>query len=104
MRTCTKLKRLVLTVALKNDLVDILNKNLCKDVGLKSLQITFAAPGGGTSSEIGGGGEIKFHKYIKNLRSLSVLNIGDKNFSENMFDMASIRKLKELNLSFVPEL
>ena len=46
MKTCTKLKRLVLTVALKNELVDILNKNLSKDVGLKSLQITFASAGG----------------------------------------------------------
>jgi len=48
--------------------------------------------------------EIKFHKYLKNLRSLHLLNIADKNFTETMFDMASIRKLKELNLSFVPDL
>ena len=48
--------------------------------------------------------EIKFHKYLKNLRSLQLLNVADKNFSETMFDMASIRKLKELNLSFIPEL
>lgn len=48
--------------------------------------------------------EIKFHKYLKNLRSLQILNIADKNFSETMFDMGSIRKLKELNLSFIPDL
>lgn len=33
-----------------------------------------------------------------------MLNVADKNFSETMFDMASIRKLKELNLSFIPDL
>jgi hypothetical protein len=32
------------------------------------------------------------------------VNIADKNFSETMFDMASIKKLKELNLSFAPDL
>jgi hypothetical protein len=48
--------------------------------------------------------EIKFHKYLKNLKSLHLVNIADKNFSETMFDMASIRKLRELNLSFIPEL
>ena len=32
------------------------------------------------------------------------MNINDKNFSETMFDMASIRKLKDLNLSFTPDL
>ena len=48
--------------------------------------------------------EIKFHKYLKNLRSLHLMNIADRNFSETMFDMASIRKLKELNLCFVPDL
>lgn len=35
---------------------------------------------------------------------MQLLNIADKNFSETMFDMASIRKLKELNLSFLPDL
>lgn len=32
------------------------------------------------------------------------MNVNDKNFSETMFDMASIRKLKDLNLSFTPDL
>lgn len=32
------------------------------------------------------------------------MNIADKNFSETMFDMASTRKLRELNLCFVPDL
>ena len=48
--------------------------------------------------------EIKFHKYLKNLRYLHFINIADRNFAETMFDMASIRKLKELNISFVPDL
>ena len=48
--------------------------------------------------------ELKLHKYLKHLRSLHLANIADKNFSETMFDMASVRKLKELNLSFVADL
>jgi hypothetical protein len=50
------------------------------------------------------GFEIKFHKYLKNLRSLRLDNVADKNFSDTLFDMASIRKLRELNLTFVPDL
>jgi hypothetical protein len=41
---------------------------------------------------------------LKNLRSLTLSNIADKNFSETMFDMGSIRKLRDLNLSFIPDL
>lgn len=48
--------------------------------------------------------EIKFHKYLKNLRSLQLVNIADRNFAETMFDMAAVRKLKELNLCFVNDL
>ena len=94
----------MVTVALKSDLIELLNKNIGKDAGLRALQITFANPQGlqmMAQSEVY---EIKFHKYLKNLRSLHLLNIADKNFTETMFDMASIRKLKELNLSFVPDL
>jgi hypothetical protein len=32
------------------------------------------------------------------------VNIADKNFSETLFDMASFKKLRELNLCFVPDL
>lgn len=94
----------MVTVALKSDLIELLNKNIGKDAGLRALQITFANPQGLQMMAQSEAYEIKFHKYLKNLRSLHLLNIADKNFSETMFDMASIRKLKELNLSFVPDL
>ena len=96
------MKRLIITVNLKADIIDILNKNLGKDANLKSLAIYFATNQGVSSGE--NNYEIKFHKYLKNLRTLHLVNISDKNFSETMFDMASIRKLRELNLCFVPDL
>ena len=48
--------------------------------------------------------EIKFHKYLKYLKSLTLLNVGDRNFTETMFDMACAKKLKELSLSFANDL
>jgi hypothetical protein len=36
----------VVTVALKSDLIELLNKNIGKDAGLRALQITFANPQG----------------------------------------------------------
>lgn len=42
MRTSTRLKRLVITVNIKADLIDALNKNIGKDANLKSLAIYFA--------------------------------------------------------------
>ena len=44
MKGSQKLKRLVITVALKGDLIELLNKNIGKDAGLRALQITFANP------------------------------------------------------------
>jgi hypothetical protein len=39
------LKKLVITVALKGELIDLLNKNIgSKDANLRQLQITFANP------------------------------------------------------------
>lgn len=108
---CQRLKRLTISVNLKQDLVELLNKNIGKDTNLKSLAIQFAnyMNTSSSSSSIAGAAadanyEIKFHKYLKNLRSLTLVNISDRNFSETMFDMASIRKMKELNLSFTPDL
>ena len=99
----------MITINLKSDLIEILNENIAKDSNIKSLAIYFAnyqpvtASGAGQQQVIDNF-EIKFHKYLKNLRSLSLVNVADKNFSDTMFDMASIRKLRELNLSFVPDL
>jgi hypothetical protein len=37
MRCSQRLKRLVITVALKSELIDMLNKNIGKDAGLRAL-------------------------------------------------------------------
>lgn len=42
MKTATHLKRLAITLNLKPDLLDVLNKNIGKDASLKSLAIVFA--------------------------------------------------------------
>lgn len=47
---------------------------------------------------------IKFPKYLKTLRSLSLLGIWHKDFTETLFDMASQKRLKKLSLNFVNEL
>jgi hypothetical protein len=47
MKNSQKLKRLVITVALKGDLIELLNKSIgSKDANLRQLQITFANPQG----------------------------------------------------------
>jgi hypothetical protein len=65
-------------------MVDILNKNLTKEVMFKQLEVNFT-----NTTKQGEQYEIKFPKYLKNLRSLSLHNICDKNFTETLFDMAS---------------
>jgi hypothetical protein len=44
MKLATKLRRLAITVTLKTELIDILNKNIGKDASFRSLQITFVNP------------------------------------------------------------
>jgi hypothetical protein len=87
-----------MTVNWKHDYIELLNKYINKDSNYKFLSINFTSPSPTDNFEI------KFHKYLKNLKSLHLRNIADKNFSETMFDMACIRKLKELSLGFTPDL
>ena len=47
---------------------------------------------------------IKFPKYLKKLKSLTLTNIWHRDFTETLFDMASQRRLKSLNLQFIPDL
>lgn len=103
LKNASRLKRLIVTVNLKSDLMELLNKNIGKDANLRQLAITFQNYQQASDKHLENL-EIKFHKYLKNLRSLQLVNIADKNFSETMFDMASTKKLKELNLCFVPDL
>lgn len=42
LKNAFKLKRLLITVNLRNDLIEILNKNIGKDANFKSLSIYFA--------------------------------------------------------------
>eukprot|EP00347_Sterkiella_histriomuscorum_P008952 403343108 len=92
----SRLRKLLLNVSVKPEIIDVLNKGINKDNNFKQLSVNFQA---GESFF-----EVKFHKYLKNLKSLSLTNVGDKNFTESMFDMACIRKLRELSLSFIPDL
>lgn len=93
-----KLKRLSLTVTMKQEMIDILNKSLGKESNFKQLAITFI-----NSSKQGENYEMKFPKYLKNLKSMHILNICDKHFTETLFDMASQKRLKQLHLSFITD-
>lgn len=84
MKHTRKLKKLTLTVNMKQDMIDILNKSLSKESNFKQLSITFT-----NSSKSSEQYEIKFPKYLKHLKSLSMLNICDKHFTETLFDMGS---------------
>ena len=46
MKHSQNLKKLVITVALKGELIELLNKNVGKDANLRQLSITFANPQG----------------------------------------------------------
>ena len=65
-------------------MVELLNKNLGKENHIKSLSIKFTNPTKPNENY-----EIKFPKYLKNLKRLSIHNIADKNFTETLFDLGS---------------
>jgi len=46
---------------------------------------------------------IKFHKYLKKLKRLKLTNIWHRDFTESLFDMASQRHLRILDLKFLPD-
>lgn len=80
--------------------IDILNNALTRNSPLEHVAITFIVDqkrGGSTTS-------IKFPKYLKMLKSLTLHGIWHKDFTETLFDMASQRRLKKLSLCFVNEL
>lgn len=99
----TALKKLQLTVATKPEIMDVLNKKITKESAFKSLIVNFVSHSSSTTPTPTDF-QVKFHKYPKNLRTLALTNIGDKNFSETLFDMACIRRLRDLTLSFTPDL
>ena len=101
-KACPKLKKLQITANLKLEIVEVLNKFIQKDANLRTLIVNFANYQ--NSQPESQSYELKFHKYLKNLRHLSLKNIAYKHFSESMFDMACIKKLKELSLGFIPDL
>ena len=92
LKHCSKLKTLLLNV--KPSMIWILNKGLNKEISIKTLKINFAIE---TTEHF----ELKFPKYLKHLRSLTLNNIADKNLTDTLMDMASLSRINELTLGFV---
>lgn len=89
------MKKLTLTVNPKAEILDVLNKHLGKESKIKQLLINFIA------NSVNDQSVIKFPKYLKNLKSLIMWNIYDRNFTDTLFDLASQKRLKELGLGFI---
>lgn len=103
------LERIQFTVKVKDGLVVLLNQSLNRESRIKHVDICFDASDSGEMPEMNQtlasvkDFEIKFPRYMKHLRSLSLRNICDKNFTETLFDMASQSRLRSLSLSLVHE-
>ena len=91
-----------MTVQTKDSIVTLLNQNLTRESSIQNLEVNFIyANKQGTKSDANF--DIRFPKYMKHLKSLSLHNIADKNFTETMFDMACQRKLKFFSFSLLNE-
>lgn len=86
--------------AMSNTNVEILNNCLTRHSPLEKLTIHYLTeekPNAGMTT-------IKFPKYLKRLKSLTLHGVWHKDFTETLFDMASQRRLRKLSLSFVKDL
>ena len=81
------LKKLRITAisAFRKTNIEIINSSLSKESPLEELEVTFVHEQDPKSSLT----QIKFPKYLKRLRSLTLNGIWHKEFAEVMFDMAS---------------
>ena len=79
--------------------IEILNNSLGRQSQIEDLEVQFTHK----ASEKGCISAIKFHKYLKKLKRLKLTNVWHRDFTESLFDMASQRHLKTLDLQFVPE-
>lgn len=74
-----------------------MNNTLNKQCQIEDLHISFKHQQGEKSSLT----PIKFPKYLKKLKAMTLENVWHKEFTETLFDMASQKRLKKLSLSFV---
>lgn len=96
------LKKLKITAlhALKKTNIEILNGSLSKDSSIEELEVTFVHEVDQKSSLT----QIKFPKYLKKLRALTLNGIWQKDFAEVLFDMASQKRIQKLCLGFIPDI
>ena len=96
------LKKLKITAlhALKKTNIEILNSSLSKDSSIEELEVTFVHEVDQKSSLT----QIKFPKYLKKLRALTLNGIWQKDFAEVLFDMASQKRIQKLCLGFIPDI
>lgn len=96
------LKKLRITAisAFRKTNIDILNSSLSKESPLEELEVNFVHETDQKSSLT----QIKFPKYLKRLKSLTLNGIWHKDFAEILFDMASQKRIKKLCLGFVPDI
>ena len=83
-RGLKKLEKLKMEVIWCSNILSIINRHLNKECCIKDLEINFLVPNSDSNSL-----EIKFPKYMKNLQSLTLLNVQDYDLTDTMFDMAS---------------
>ena len=74
--------------------IEILNNSLGRQSQVEDLEVNFMHD----KDEPGSKTAIKFPKYLKRLKSLTLTGIWHKDFTETLFDMAAARRLKTLNL------
>ena len=79
--------------------IEVLNNSLGRQSQIEDLEVQFTHK----VAEKGCVTAIKFHKYLKKLRRLRLTNVWHRDFTESLFDMASQRELRILDLQFVNE-
>ena len=71
-----------------------MNNSLGRQSQVEDLEVNFTYE----KDEPGSKTAIKFPKYLKKLKSLTLTNVWHKDFTETLFDMAAAKRLKSLNL------
>lgn len=116
-KSLRKLTNLDMHVKVQDGIIKLLNQSLNKESNLKHLTITFIDPALATTQLDGSvmypsapdGGkqpqkfDITFPRYLKHLKSLKLRGICAPDFTETMFDMASVRRLKSLSIGLINE-